>query len=196
MKSRDLMAEAFAATANVRQPHFQRLAECGVNLSVLAEMSGTMPIPGVATIRPIGTSFYEPDADGAGHVIVPVVAPVEMEIFGQSIETIEVIDLLAFNTSAPGAWRWRVGNAWALGEDMIVSVTDEPIEIVATPLDWLITGGAAACILDWSPDSPVWAHLRAGPELIIADELLAARLTKAIRQSVHLPKIRRSRCAA
>jgi hypothetical protein len=196
MKSRDLMAEAFNATGNIRQAHFERLASCGVNLAALAELSGRMPIPGVANVSDVGDGLYRPDPDGYGAVIVPVTAPVEMDVFGITVATIEVIDLLAFNTANPGAWRWRVGNAWALGEDLIVSATGEPIEMVATPLDWLITGGTAACILNWSPRSPAWAHLRAGPELIVSDELLQARLTKAIERSIPLPRMRRSRCAA
>lgn len=72
----------------------------------------------------------------------------------------------------------------------------EPVEIVATPLAWLAAGGDAVCVLDWSPSSPAWAALRAGPELVIPDRFLEAKLLKAMAQAMPRPIIRRGRHAA
>jgi hypothetical protein len=195
MTSRELLAEAFAATANVRTVHFERLAELGVEKATLMQLSAYLPLPGATSVRTAGR-HYIPDESGETALIVPVAAPVSFELWGEVHETIQLVDLVAFRTSAPAIWHWRVGSAWAIGEELIVADCGEPVELVATPLDWLRTGGSAACILDWSEASPAWAYLRALPEIVVTDDLLRARVTNAVRQAVALPKMRRARHAA
>jgi len=106
------------------------------------------------------------------------------------------MDLLALRTSSPGAWLWRVGGGWALGISSLCDPGGEPVTVVATPLDWLAHGGKAACILDWSDNSPVWSALRAGPSLIVDDEVLRNRISPALRRTAPITPLWRSCDAA
>jgi len=192
-----LEAEAQAAGRQVRVAHMQRLRNLGVPPDAW-KFIGMHQLPfGVAAITDLSGGLYQPDAGGSRAVIVPVTAPeVHEGLFGQPITLYPIVDLIAFQTMHPTAWRWRTGHAWALGEHLLADPAGEPVEIVATPLAWLAAGGDAACILDWSPASPAWAVLRAGPDLVITDRFLEAKLLKAMAEAAPRPMIKRGRYAA
>ena len=189
--------EARAAGCNVRQVHIDRVRAMGVSGRALAQI-GWHHLPfGVASIRDTPNGHYEPDPAGKPAMIVPVTYPEYHEgVITPIIARYPIIDLIAFSTNRPAAWRWRTGNAWALGEQWLTEPTGEPVEIVANPITWLAAGGEATCILDWSLDSPAWSYLRAGPDLIISDRFLEAKLITTLEQAMPRPTIRRARHAA
>lgn len=192
-----LEVEAEAAGRRVRVTHMQRLRDLGVQPEAW-KWIGQHQLPfGAATITDLDDGFYQPDPEGKPAVIVPVTAPeVHEGLWGQPIEMFPVVDIIAFQTSRPLAWRWRTGSAWALGEHLLNDPIGEPVEIVATPLAWLAAGGDACCILDWSPTSPAWASLRVRPELVITDRFLETKLMKAMAKAAPRPIIKRGRYAA
>ncbi len=192
-----LEAEAEAAGRRVRMAHIQRLRDLGVPPEAW-KWIGQHQLPfGFATIADLPDGLYQPDPEGKPAMIVPVTMPeVHEGLWGQPITMFPVVDIIAFQTSQPVAWRWRTGHAWALGEHLLADPIGGPVEIVATPLAWLAAGGDACCILDWSPSSPAWAALRTGPELVVTDRFLEAKLVKAMTRAAPRPTIRRGRHAA
>jgi len=174
MSAVNLEAEARTASERVRQPHIDRLLALGVPGPAIASL-GSREIPfGVGTVERMERGLYQP-GDGPLHVISPVYAEGE------------IIDLIAWRSDAPGNWVWRTGLGWALGTDMLLPRwDDEPVQIHATPLDWLRAGGEGMCILDW--EAPELGEIRA-LEAIETDEWIAQRMTRALSKPQRLPTI-------
>lgn len=193
LNSRDLLNEAHTCECRLRG-HMEVIRQLGA-LTGLARIGESQPACGLAKIRPIDNGLWEPFEDGELAMVIPVCSPWCFEQFGCEIETIEVIDLIAFNSRRPAQWRWRTGNAWALGEHLIADA-DEPVRLVATPLQWLRLGGEAACILDWRKQSPAWSLLRDAPGILCGDHTLRDRVSEMIRASIHLPRVEIDRGAA
>lgn len=123
---------------------------------------------------------------------MPVTVPAPFAPWGYELETLDTLDLIAFTTDRPGAWRWRIGDGWALGAQYLIEPMDELVRLVATPLDWLALAGQALCVLDWSDASPAWPLLRHGPDLIVDDIALRNRLQAALHRTAPAPRLRRS----
>ena len=178
MKAADIHAEAEAATFRVRKPHLDRLLALGVPARAIAEL-GARQIPfGVAHVERIERGLYQP-GEGPLHVLSPVYADGE------------VIDIVAWRSDAPANWAWRTGLGWALGTDELPQLReywpgDPPLQLHATPLDWLRAGGTGMCILDWEADE--LESLR-GLNAIEADEWIAMRLHKTLSKPRRLPTI-------
>ncbi len=153
---------------------------------------------GVMRVQGLSGGLYQPDPEGVSSVIMPVVTPEYHDgVFGEAIILRPIVDLIAFQTNAPARWLWRTGNAWALGSHLLAGPTGEPTHIVATPLEWMNAGGDAVCLLDWSDQSPAWAYLRTVPDLIVDNDMLAARLAAGIDRATPRPRfIREARNAA
>lgn len=176
MKASSLREEAEAATFRVRQPHIDRLLALGVPGRGIAEL-GARQIPfGVGHVERIERGLYQP-GDGSLHVISPVYADGEL------------IDLIAWRSEQPMNWAWRTGLGWALGADETSRdywPGDPPLQLHATPLDWLRAGGTGMCVLDWEADE--LEELR-GISAIEADEMVAVRLHRALSKPRRLPTI-------
>jgi hypothetical protein len=153
--------EMWSAVDNIRQGHLDLIEALAVPRKPLATLGAIQPPLGVDRVQWLSGGFYEPDADGEAAAILPVCV-----LNGFSL--LDVVDLIAWKTSRPSAWRWRIGQGWALGEHLL----DDGLQVlvISTQLDWLKVGGKALCILDWSAPPPCWAHLRSSPSLQFTDE--------------------------
>ncbi|MGE4324254.1 MAG: hypothetical protein AB7E60_14660 [Sphingobium sp.] len=170
----DLNGEMLTAAGRVRQPHIDRLLALGVPGVVIATLGGHQIPFGVGTVERMERGLYQP-GDGPLHVLSPV------------CEAGEIIDIIAWRSDAPGNWAWRTGLGWALGTDMLLPRwDDDPVQLHATPLDWLRAGGTGMCILDW--EAPELGDLHA-LEAIEADEWTAQRLTRALSKPRRIPTI-------
>lgn len=148
----------------------------GASPASIAEL-GARQIPfGVANVERLERGLYQP-GDGPLHVLTPV------------YEGGEVIDLIAWRSERPMDWAWRTGLGWALGADEIRRdywPGDPPLQLHATPLDWLRAGGLGLCVLDWEADElEGLRHVHA----IEADEWIAVRLRRALSKPRRLPTI-------
>lgn len=175
----DLDAEAKAALDRVGGRELRRMEALGVPLRAIAQLGARQPPFGLAAIEEHRDGTYTPIDQGRLAIIVPVAVPVIFEAFGLPIESIEIIDLVAFRSDAPTRWRWRTGDAWALGSELLDQ--DAPITLVAHPLAWLAEGGEALCLLDWSMSHRHWHMLREGPPLVANDPALRNKLNAAHR---------------
>lgn len=170
MRTFDLKDELWSAVKAVRQPHLDRMVALGVPKWALARLGAVQPPLGVQKVQEARDGFYEPSEDGPLNVIVPV------------FDGGEIIDLIALRPSEPTGWRWRTGDGWALGLDLLEG--DSPIELVANPITWLAKAGAAFCLLDWTLPVSRWARLRDAPPLVTNDDLLWHRINNASAASI------------
>jgi hypothetical protein len=170
MRAFDLEAELWSAVNAVQQPHLNRLVDLGVPKWALARLGAVQPPFGVHKVHETPDGFYEPVEDGSLNIIMPV------------YECGDVIDLIALRPSEPTRWRWRTGDGWALGLDLLAA--DPPIDLVANPLAWLAEAGSAFCLLDWTLPPQKWARLRTGPPIVTDDDLLRHRLNKSFAAAV------------
>lgn len=174
----NLENELNAACRAVRQHHLDRLPTLGVSGRAIGEL-GQYQLPfGVARVNPLPDSLYEPSDEGSPFMLMPV------------IERGGVIDAIAFNTSQPARWLWRIGQGWALGLDELRPRWDDgPVPVFATPLEWLANAGQGICVLDWSaPDHEV-ESLRLREGLAATTPMLAARLHKLLSRPRWIPEI-------
>ncbi|WP_126174359.1 hypothetical protein [Altericroceibacterium xinjiangense] len=188
MNSAELLAEFDAYERALRQQHLEHVRRLGL-LEGIAQVGQHQPPAGMAHIRTLPNALWEPDDAGTAAMILPVCRWTVFDAFGIEIETPELVDLIAFRTSSPASWLWRTGTGWALGEDQLIFPNGDPLLLVSTPLEWLRAGGTAVCLLDWSASSPAWAHLLTSGELLTDTPHLAARIDRALRQSIRLPRV-------
>lgn len=185
MNSADLQSEMWASVQRVRGEHITRLLDLGCQPAALAALGSEQPPFGFGRARLIRGGFYEPDDMGDPVVIVPV--------FDWLGAVPGVVDLIAWQTSRPRRWAWRIGTGWALGEHLLEY--GDAVRVVETPLEWLASGGRAFCPLDWDAPASCWARLRSGPKLIFADDLLKSKVRAAIARSVQMPEMEVRRAA-
>jgi hypothetical protein len=106
------------------------------------------------------------------------------------IEYGKIIDIVAFRSSSPARWWWRVGCGSILGANVLNDVWPiGPLRIVSTPLQWLCEGGEAVCILDWSCPDHELSPMRDREALACDSPMLAARLRKRLSQPRKVPPI-------
>ncbi|MCP5389165.1 MAG: hypothetical protein H6915_05310 [Novosphingobium sp.] len=181
-----LREEMWRAAEAVRAVHIERITALGVSLRAIAELGMDQHQFGVAPVRWLSGGMYEPDPDGEPAVIMPVMHWSVIEPFeGVLVEVPEIIDLIAWTTSDPTRWSWRIGTGWALGEALMDEAL--PVRVVLRPLDWLAMSGNATCVLDWAAPLPCWAKLRSAPSLQFSDDALRQRVRNALVRSVALP---------
>lgn len=124
--SRDLEA----ACANVRQPHIDRMLSLGVSPAALATL-GARQLPfGAMTIDTDDAGRWWPDRHGFPAIVLPV------------RERGDDIDIIAFRSTAPARWWWRIGCGSMLGADLLNDGWHEyPLSVVSTPLAWICAAG-------------------------------------------------------
>lgn len=174
MKDIDLQGEMTAAAERVQQEHIDRMLSLGVPGRSIATIGATQAAFGISAAMPEPSYFYQP-GDGPAHVIMPVT------------EEGDLIDLIAWRSSNPARWFWRTGLGWALGTDYLLPRWDNgPVQLHATPLDWLAAAGEGMCILDWS--APEIREL-AALDAIEADEMIGRKLLAILSKPARLPRI-------
>jgi hypothetical protein len=174
-----LLDDCNRAMSNVRQAHIDHVLALGVSPEAIAGL-GTRQMPfGVERIGTDDAGRWWPDPEGKPAVVVPV------------IEWGELIDIVAFRSSQPARWWWRVGCGSILGADVMERSVwpGDKLLVVGTPLAWIAAEGQACCILDWGlPDCEV-APLRDQNELVCDTAILAARLRRRLSQPRRVPPI-------
>jgi len=164
--------------SNVRNVHIQHLLGLGVPGASIARLGERQMPFGVLSIGHDDAGVWWPDDEGRPCVVVPVV------------ERGEVIDVVAFNSSEPHRWWWRLGNASMLGADLLNTCFPEGgLRIVSTPLHWIAAAGEALCVLNWSAPDTEFSPLRDWDVLHVDSPLLAERLRKRLSRPLHVPTI-------
>lgn len=166
------------ALANTRQAHIDHLLAIGVTGEAIVTL-GQYQLPfGIERIDTDDAGRWWPCADGKTALLIPV------------IERGEMIDIVAFRSSAPARWWWRDGCGALLGADLLNDVWPiGPLRIVSTPLRWLAEAGNAVCILDWSCPDHELSPMRDREGLACDSAILAARLRKRLSQPRRVPPI-------
>lgn len=183
----DLASEMEIVSGSAGAEHYHRLVALGCPIKAIATLAPRYQPFGVSKVRWMPGGLYEPDPDGEAAVIMPVVEE------DGGLFTPEPYDFIAWQTSRPRRWAWRIGQAPALGEHLITDC--DVLPVVATPLDWLARGGECLCILDWQAPAQFWLSLRSGPRLIVQTEELRRKLHTAMTRSVMLPEMEVARAA-
>lgn len=179
MSAIDLEAELEAATANVRQPHLDRLRALGVAPGAIANIGAVHPPFGVVEAIAEPNGLYQP-GDGDLHVINPV------------YEGGALIDLVAWRSDHPARWYLRTGLGWMLNADACLygGWDGHLLTLRSSPLDWLRGAengprDAGGVILDW--DAPELPSLRCFQRIDCADQWLLATLRRALSKPQRLP---------
>ena len=175
----NLAPEFRDAVQNLTTAHINRLVGLGVPR---AAVHGLRAVVGATTAR-IEGGRWEPDPDGTPVVVVPVGLP---GIGG--VGWCDVIDLVAFRTVRPDTWWLRTGAAVTLCPEAadVAATYDVPVNLHATPLDWL-RGGAGAwesaptgdVVLNWH--AALSLYLGHAPRVICDTVDLGKRLDPAMR---------------
>ena len=169
------------AVFNVRQAHIDYLLSLGATPEGIATLGHYQPPFGVERIDVDDAGRWWPAEDGKAAMVVPV------------IERGELIDIVAFRSSRPERWWWRVGCGSLLGADLLNDVWPiGPLRVVSTPLQWLCEGGRAVCVLDWSCPDYELSPMRDRDELACDNSMLAARLRRRLAQPRRVPRITHS----
>lgn len=173
----DLYPELKRATFAVRQPHIDRLKARGADMLAIAEMGRHFHPFGVERVIDAGGGCYIPSDEGEPWVILPV------------YDDWELVDLVAFPTSAPDNWLLRLGVGWLLGlNDGRPSLENqETVRLHRSPLDWLRAGGDGISILDWSAPELFTLNDLAG--IVVDDPGVKRQLVAALTRPVRLPNI-------
>jgi hypothetical protein len=176
----DLDREMDRACASVGQRHIDAMLALGVTNDAIAELGRLQPPFGVGQISDIGGGFFTFFPGGQSRVIIPI------------MEEGEIIDLIAWQTCAPGKWLWRNGLGDYLGRDLIAKsqwASHHVLKLVATPLDWLRAGGNAVCILNWKAPRSELERIRFVEEIIVTDAALGSRIAKLMATPRPIPRI-------
>lgn len=169
----------FVAASRIRQSHLDLIRRLGVTPAALAEMNLLFPAVGIVEAEPIGEGLWQP-AEGPAHLVQPVL------VDGA------VVDLVAWRSIRPDAWRLRTGAAWVLGEDLLRVHgswgNDQALRVYATPLDWLAGTGDGVCVLDWS-SSEVRSLLNIR-EIEVSSKAFGDILLREVTKPLRMPRIR------
>lgn len=175
----DLYGELRSAAEQVHSLHLSRLRGLGVSWETIAELGRHSYGLGVANAieHPSEPGLYCLDPAGAPHLVLPV------------FDAGELIDLVAFRSSAPNDWLLRTGLGWALGLERGLErhTWGDPVNLAVSPLEWLQQGATGLCVLDW--DAPEVPYLTGVPHLVCSTETQAALLRKSLARPVRFPTI-------
>lgn len=162
------------------QAHLDRLFSLGVTVEALATLGlRQLPFGAMSISTDDAGRWWPDDDDGFPAIVVPV------REYG------ETIDIIAFRTTAPARWFWRLGCGTMLGADILHRGywPGDKLHLVTTPIGWLAAAGEAVCILDWSLPDHELSSLRDYDELICDSPLLAQRIRKRLSQPRRVPPI-------
>ena len=171
----DLTDETAAAILSIEQRHINRMAAEGVPTHVAKPAEGKH-LWGIMKVSPDGPTQFFPDPDGRE-------AYVSISTRGS-----DVTDLIAWHPANPANWRWRIGDEPFLGIDAFERCWpgDGPLQIHATPLDFLRAGGEGLVVLDWNATSDI--RRLAMVDAIAAPRSIVERIDKILRRPVRMPR--------
>ncbi len=178
----DLESEVRGAVARVRDQHLAALINAGVPAAAIAELGAKQAPFGVGRVDFQRGRIYEPS--GEPHAIGALIVPV--------YEDAILVDLIALRLLQPSLWKWRVGEAWALGADEIQRGTSwdgfTEVELHATPIEWLAAAGKGGCILNWADTTRIRA-LSSFDRVIATDPRVIDRLEAILNRPARKPQI-------
>ncbi len=166
----DLATELGAAVAQLDRNWTLRLREVGVPEETFWH---SPPLVGISSIEVYRGGLYEPRDTGPAAVLVPVGTPYHPDW--------ELEDIVAFHLEDPDRWWRRTGEAVCLGTFNISEGRLRPLQIHATPLDWLTGKADGLVVLDWV-FSPM-AHLSGAGHMQADSPQLKRRLERRIQQA-------------
>jgi hypothetical protein len=175
-----LLREFVAADQKITESHYENLSAFGIPRAVWCGTGGSLI--GVQKVRSIERGYYQPGEPGRPYYVCPIGS--HASGIWQFLD-----DLCAWSPSQPNCWFMRTGNGFMLNPDEPerCRIHQEPIELHATPLDWLRAGGRGAVILDWSVHLPIYFR---GVRNIICDSIdLAGRVHSALNDIGSVPHI-------
>ncbi|MGD9879454.1 MAG: hypothetical protein AB7F22_15080 [Reyranella sp.] len=119
--------------------------------------------------------YYAPEPEGRLAFVTPY------------FERGQLVDLIATGIESRTS-RTRMGNCTVLGEEHIHDARESegPLRLYNDPLEWLRHGRAGACIIDWRAARFDLADLR---DIACSNDMLAARVEKALLRPVTLPRL-------
>lgn len=172
----DLAQELQGAALAVCETDLAHLRKLGLLSPGLAEIGRHIHPFGLMKIADADEGLFYPSPDGRRSLVLPV------------LEDGELVDLVAFSTTAPDNWKLRTGLGLALGlAEGWHHYWPETVRLHRNPLEWLRSGCDGLCCLDWSaPDIHRFNDL---PSITVADEALGRQLAKALVRPVRLVKI-------
>jgi hypothetical protein len=130
--------------------------------------------------------FYQPASHGPIALVVPVYTGPTPSFMTPADEWTELIDLVAFSISDPHRWWRRTGLANFLGEHLIPSSVTwkRPLQVFATPLDWIKGYGQGVC-----PLTEEVLALRDAPRLLFDDVDFASQVERQLSRPFPIPRI-------
>ena len=111
----------------------------GVSFEAMLMYPGPLGLSRIQTRR---DRLFDFDDDGQKAFVMPVVERSAV------VDSLVVVDALAFRPSDPTTWWLRLGAASILG-DVEALDPNHPARIHPTPLHWLAANGAGFVVLDW-----------------------------------------------
>ena len=190
MNGPDLRREHLVALRATPFEAARRLHAAGVSWRTIATVA-----PAFTGIRVDG-GRYEPDPDLPAAFVVPV--RVDSAICPEAADPLvtvnsgEIVDLVAFHPAKPDRWALRVGAAEWLGAIEPQYLDPEPVPIWRCPLSWLQAGCAGLVMLSRS----LTDHHRAlsGCRSVVAeDSAHAAELRRVLGRPFPVPAVLVSR---
>jgi hypothetical protein len=159
----DLHAEFFAATQALSLKHREWLqGKHGLDAKAIRQAGGL----GIARIDRFKDGGYQPTGSSAVGEVAFLWPVWDAEISASGMVEGELLDLVAWNPSAPEVYARRRGDGVAFGSAAIARASSMPADderglpIYRSPLEWARAGGcdltapgAGAMILDWNVDS-------------------------------------------
>lgn len=102
------------------------------------------------------------------------------------------IDLVALSSARPDDWACLTGAGWTLGHAAFADARDgfsSALRLHARPIEWLVSGCAGICVLDWSAEALGWLR-GLGPGVTIqCDDAGAARALHGLLARGGLPRV-------
>jgi hypothetical protein len=167
------------ALSNTRTAHIDHVRALGASPAAIVTL-GSRQLPfGVERIDVDDAGRWWPAETGKPALVVPV------------IERGEPIDIVAFRSSQPARWWWRIGVGGLLGHDVLnrdIWPGDE-LAVVSTPIAWISAAGEAVCILDWDLPDHELSPMRDFHGIHCDTPILASRLRKRLAQPRKVPPI-------
>lgn len=182
------LLDEFAGYADaVTDLHHRRLEALGVPRDWLRDpMAPTRYGVARATLRGDGT--WEPADTGGTPVLVLPEPPLAL-VTDPAWPVLDLSDLIALRTDAPGRWWFRTRHTALLNADAPLEAMyrDQPLILHPDPLAWMRAGGAGAVVLDWRAHLPL--HLGGAPGIRCTTRALAARVDAALHRPPHRHRI-------
>lgn len=182
-----LAEESFAAAKGMNAMAWERLHALGVSRDAVADAMGRtapyLPV-GILRIEVEASGLWQPSDEGRPAMITPATVGDDSDA--------ELVDLVAWRSTDPLRVYSRNGQAWALGlgaiDEVLRAWEPKPLDLHASPLDWLAAGGSGCCVVDWN--APEVADLRMVGAIAVPTSDFGRLVRDRLMRAPRLPVIR------